>query len=436
MAMGGLYDQVGGGFARYSVDGEWFAPHFEKMLYDNAQLLSLYAEAYTATNDSFYKTVVYETVAWLHREMTNEGGGFYSALDADSEGVEGKFYVWTKQEWDSVLHDHPSWLADYYGITEEGNWEHGNNIMFSSDFQSDFIAKTEIDKASFSQGLSDAKKALLEVREKRVRPGLDDKVLTGWNAMTIKGLLDAYVAFEEPQFLQIAEKNIRFLEENLIEDKVYRSHKGKRSPTEGFLEDYSYLIQAYTALYQVTFDETYLNKATKWLSYVDQNFYDESDGYYHFTSNHSEQLIARKKEIFDNVIPSSNGVMARNLYCLGIILDREELKVRAKNMLLQISHLVESEPSFMSHWAILYAEMNTDIAEIVIVGDKLRKASLALRKNYLPFALFMGTQTKSELPLLAEKANPQGKDFTIYVCYNKTCKLPVHSVEEALIQLK
>ncbi len=436
MAMGGLYDQVGGGFARYSVDGEWFAPHFEKMLYDNAQLLSLYAEAYSITGDLFYKRIVFETIEWLGREMTNKDGGFYSALDADSEGEEGKFYVWRKQEWDSVLSESPAWLAEYYNITDEGNWEHGNNIMSMADYDHDFASRIGIDEKELRQELESAKKLLLKARDKRIRPGLDDKVLTGWNAMTIQGLVDAYVAFGEPAFLKMAAANMDFLEAHLIEDKVYRSHKVKRSNTEGFLEDYSYLIGAYISLYQATFDEKYLSNANHWLDYTNRNFFDDSEGYYHFSSNNSEQLIARKKEIFDNVIPSSNGVMARNLFHLGIILDREEWRNRAASMLLQISHLVEDEPSYMSHWAILYSEMNTEMAEIVIVGKNLDEANLALQRHYLPFALFMGTRTQSELPLLIDKVNPPDKDYTIYVCYNKTCKLPVHSVDEALGQLK
>ncbi|MEQ9592511.1 MAG: thioredoxin domain-containing protein [Cyclobacteriaceae bacterium] len=436
MAMGGLYDQVGGGFARYSVDGEWFAPHFEKMLYDNAQLLSLYAEAFSITGDPFYKRIVFETIEWLGREMTNKDGGFYSALDADSEGEEGKFYVWRKQEWDSVLNESPAWLAQYYNITDEGNWEHGNNIMSMADYDHDFARRIGIDEKELRQELESAKKLLLKARDQRIRPGLDDKVLTGWNAMTIQGLVDAYVAFGEPTFLQMAVANMEFLEAHLIEDEVYRSHKVKRSNTEGFLEDYSYLIGAYVSLYQATFDENYLSKANHWLDYTNRNFFDDSEGYYHFSSNNSEQLIARKKEIFDNVIPSSNGVMARNLFHLGIILDREEWRNRAASMLLQISHLVEDEPSYMSHWAILYSEMNTEMAEIAIVGRNLDEANLALQGHYLPFALFMGTRTQSELPLLIDKVNPPDKDYTIYVCYNKTCKLPVHSVDEALAQLK
>src|SRR5260221_10315235 len=264
MSQAGLYDQLGGGFSRYSVDREWFAPHFEKMLYDNAQMLSLYSEAYSVTKNPLFKTIVYETVGWIEREMTNAGGGFYSALDADSEGVEGKFYTWTYDEVKNALGDQTESFARYFNITRDGNWEHGRNILNRAE-QDPGKAPSEKEK-------------LMEVRNLRVRPGLDDKILTGWNAMTVQGLIDAYRTFGEPQFLFLSEANIRFLEKNLIhEGKLYRSFKNKRSATEGFLEDYAFLIQAYTALYQSTFDEAYVQKASEWSGHALTNFFDEKE---------------------------------------------------------------------------------------------------------------------------------------------------------------
>jgi len=435
MAMGGLYDHVGGGFARYSVDGRWFAPHFEKMLYDNAQLLSLCSEAYRVTKDDFYRRVVYETLDWLKREMTSSEGGFYSALDADSEGEEGKYYVWTKAEFDSIASDQPKWLAEYFTITDQGNWEHGNNILFVEKWEEEFIQNHKISREQLHTELAIAKAKLLSARNERIRPGLDDKVLTGWNAMTIHGLLDAYAAFGDESFLNLAVNNIHFLEKNLIDKKIFRSFKGKRSPVEGFLEDYAFIIQAYLSLYHSTFDEVWLDKADRWAAYTQTNFYDNKEGYYHFTGNKAEELIARKKEIFDNVIPSSNGVMARNLFHLGILLDNKEYKVQAQQMVAKIHELIESEPAYMSHWAMLYAEMIAPMAEVVVVSPELNAVSKQWRENYVPFSLIMGTKSNSDLPLLREKVNPDGKDATIYVCYNSVCKLPVHTVNEALGQL-
>ena len=422
MSQGGINDQLGGGFSRYSVDGEWFAPHFEKMLYDNAQLLSLYSEAYAITKNPAFKEVVYETVKWLQREMTHPEGGFYSALDADSEGVEGKFYSWTYQELEEVLVNDTASAASYYNATEEGNWEHGRNILFRTDE---------------SEGLTQsAKSKLLEARHKRIRPGLDDKILTGWNAMNIKGLTDAYNYFEDQQFLDLAVASLNFLEKKLMtEEKIYRAYKNKRSGTAGFLEDYAFVIQAYLSLYQCTLQEKYINQAERWCLYTITHFYDEVEGYFYFTDNQAEKLIARKKEVFDNVIPSSNSMMARNLFQLGHVLDREDWRQLATSMVSKISSVILAEPSYASHWGIALAEQMRGLAEVVIVGPLALEKRTALAKHYFPFLLVMGTTTRSNLPLF-EGREQSGSETSIYVCFNKTCKLPVESVELAIEQLK
>ncbi|HOX82260.1 MAG TPA: thioredoxin domain-containing protein [Chryseolinea sp.] len=423
MARGGLYDQLAGGFARYSVDANWFAPHFEKMLYDNAQLMSLYSEAFSITKSERYKEIVYDTFHWLSNEMTSAEGGFYSALDADSEGIEGKFYCWTYSELEEVFGKETDKVAAYFQATTEGNWEHGMNILLDTHEHADDSIKS-------------IKEKLLQARSKRIRPGLDDKILTGWNAMMIQGLTDAYKTFSDDAFLQLASKNISFLETYLIDDgKVFRTFKGKRADTEGFLEDYAFLIQAYMALYHVTFNEEWLNKSEKWCMYVLNNFYDEAEGYFHFNSNTAEQLIARKKEIMDNVIPSSNSVMALNLYRLGILLDKEDWKRISNTMVSQLISLIESEPGYMSNWGMLLAEMNSGMAEVVIVGNDVEEKRKELHTHYLPFSLTLGTKTKSTLPLL-EGRESKGGETMIYVCFNKTCKLPTTRISEALEQVK
>ncbi len=420
MIMGGLYDQLGGGFSRYSVDGEWFAPHFEKMLYDNGQLLSLYSEAWSITHDEVFKNTVYETVTWLSREMSHPEGGFYSALDADSEGVEGKFYTWTYPELQDILGKDITVAENYFQISQEGNWEHGRNILLRPD---DPTVSSEIKKI---------KEKLLDVRSSRIRPGLDDKILMGWNSMMIQGLIDSYKAFGDSIFLQHAIRNISFLESNLMAGgKVYRAFKNKRSGTEGFLEDYAFLIQAYTLLYQVTFNEGWLSKAEQWTNYVIENFYDKTEGYFNFSSTTAEKLIAQKKEIFDNVIPSANSVMARNLFHLGILLDKEEWKKMAMDMTSRLSHLIESEPGYSSNWGILFAEITARASEVVIVGKEAEKIRKELHQYYLPFALTLGAESNSTLSLLKERQEKNGKTM-IYVCFNKVCKRPVETVKEAV----
>ncbi len=428
MSQGGIYDQLGGGFSRYSVDGEWFAPHFEKMLYDNAQLLSLYSEAYAITKNQLFKNVVYETVDWLQREMIHPEGGFYSALDADSEGIEGKFYSWTYPELEAVLGKDTERIAEYYHATHEGNWEHGRNILF--------LRESHDTSVEFENYINLKKKQLLSARSTRIRPALDDKILTGWNAMTIKGLIDAYIFFGERRFLDLALATMRSLEKNLItKDSIYRTFKNKRSETIGFLEDYAFVIQAYISLYQATFNETFIHQAEHWCSYTLTHFFDESEGFFYFTDNAAEKLIARKKEVFDNVIPSSNSVMAQNLFHLGIMLDREEWKSLAMRMVNKLGGIIKSEPGYMSNWGILLTEMIAGTSEVAIVGHESEALRKKLSEQFLPFSSFMGTITPSQLPLLKERV-ALNNQTTLYVCRDKTCQLPVHSAEEALGQLE
>ena len=435
IAMGGIYDQIGGGFARYSVDRYWFAPHFEKMLYDNAQLLSLYSEAYSITKDEEFKNVIYETHDWLQREMTHSNGGFYSALDADSEGVEGKFYIWKQDELHDILGEDEGLISSYFGIKKEGNWEHNSNILMRTTDDSRFLTNHDIKKEQWSQALRAAKEKLLGVRNKRVPPGLDDKIIAGWNAMTICGLTDAYRAFGDMRFLDAAIKNVQFMENNLITGQtLYRSFKEKRSNTGAFLDDYAFFIQALIRIYQVTFQEKYVRRASEMAQHVIDQFYDSSDGFFYYTSKDSEQLISRKKEIFDNVIPSSNAVMSQNLNHLGILFDREDWKQMGVAMVDSLSHLVKSEPGFMSHWAIVYLETKKGLAEIVFTGENMHILRSDLQKNFLPFAIMQGSDEQSELPLQKDKIAIGGK-ATIYVCHNKSCQLPVHEVSDALGQL-
>jgi len=435
MTRGGLYDQLGGGFSRYSVDGQWFAPHFEKMLYDNAQLLSLYAEAYSVSKDEHFKSVVHETVGWLQREMTHEDGGFYSALDADSEGVEGKFYAWTYDEITSALKDENSIVPEYFQITEEGNWEHGLNILLRTDNIQQFMTEHNLNEHELNILLRDGKKKMFDYRENKPRPSLDDKILTGWNAMTVQGLVDCYEAFGDPLFLGLALKNISFIEKNLIADgKVFRAFKNKRSNTEGFLEDYAFLIQAYATLYQITFDENFLVQAKQWMDYVLKNFHDEQEKYFHFTSQSAEQLIAKKKEIFDNVIPSSNSVIARCLFHLGTLLDNEEWKAMALEMASRLSSIISSEPVYMSNWGILFSEITGGLSEVVISGSNLEEFAKEIQANYFPLVVYVGAKSKSNLPLLEGRETLTG-ETKIYVCRNKVCKLPVSTPKDAFNQI-
>lgn len=424
IAGGGIYDQLGGGFARYSVDGRWFAPHFEKMLYDNAQLITLFSEAYRVNPDERFRDVVYETIGWLRREMKHTGGGFFCALDADSEGEEGLYYTWTQEELQEVLTSDADFFCTYYQVTPAGNWE-GRNILYriGAPFQ-DPTPNQQVQ-------LARCRAKLMQRRGLRVRPGLDDKILTGWNAMLITGLADAYRTFGEASFLEDALAAAAFLDTHLVEgNRCFRSFRDRRSHTEGFLEDYAHLLTAWITLYECTFDESWITRAESMCPYVIDQFRDPSDGFFFVSPVGGEKLVARKKDLFDNVIPSPNSVMARVLYRLGIILDREEWQQDAREMVSNLRQLIVAEPGYLSNWGIAAMEMTYPFHETVITGAEAGAFRQELQRFYLPFTIVMGAQAAATLPLVKDRTGSTGT--LIHVCKEKVCQLPVNSVTEAL----
>lgn len=433
MALGGIYDQVGGGFARYSTDGEWFLPHFEKMLYDNGQLLSLYADAYRITKDPLFKATVYETIAFVKRELTSPEFGFYSALDADSEGEEGKFYVWKMNELQNLIPTQEFQLfVEYFNVNSEGNWEHGNNILWAKVSPREFAKSKNIDENVFYSILSNWKVVLLYERAKRIRPGLDDKILTSWNGLMLNGLVDAYRTFDEPEFLDLALKNAHFLIEKLKNKQgLYHNYKNGKASIIGFLEDYAFVIQAFTNLYQATFDEKWLFEAEQLTESALKQFIDTEEEFLFFTSKDAEKLIARKKEIFDNVIPASNSQMAINLFVLGTILEKPFYQELAQKMLSKMGDMLVAEPSHLSNWGNLLALNVEPIKEIAISGPDYLDFRTKLDQHFIPSAILVGTNGKSHLPLLQNR-DAKENETMIYVCENKTCQLPVNSVENAL----
>ena len=432
MAMGGIYDHLGGGFARYSTDEKWFAPHFEKMLYDNGQLLSLYAEAYAITKNPLYKDIIYETTHWLKREMMNDEGGFYSAIDADSEGIEGKFYVWRYDEFSTLLKENTAVLAAYFGVLPQGNWEDGNNILHKTEKDADFINRQGLSSTEWIDLLAESKATLLNNRNTRKKPAVDEKILAGWNGITLKGLTDAYNALGDEYFLKIAIKNAGFISNKMIEgNTLYRSYKNGHKSIPGYLEDYAYIIQAFIALYECTFHEPWLDRANQLTELVIEKFLDEREQMFFFTANDAESLIARKKELFDNVIPASNSQMAINLQRLGTLLDRKGYIELADNMLGRMKGLLTKEPAHTTNWATLYSYKTSPTAEVVIVGEEAEAFRKALSAYFIPNKVIMGTKAQSDLPLMKNRHAIKNKT-TIYVCFDKTCKLPVDNVKAAL----
>jgi len=429
MANGGIYDHIGGGFARYSTDDIWKVPHFEKMLYDNGQLVSLYSNAYKVTRSELYKKVVFETLEFIEREMTDKSGGFYSSLDADSEGEEGKYYVWTKQEIDNLLGEKSELFCEYYSVTSIGNWE-GNNILFITQKKEDLLQKYQVEEQLFDQIIDESKKILFEVRNKRIRPGLDDKILTSWNALMLRGYVDAYSAFGEKKFLEAALKNGEFiLNKMMTEDgRLNRNYKSGKSNINAFLDDYSYTIEALISLYESTFDEKWIYTAKKLADYGIDHFKEKDSDFFFYTSDIDEPLIARKIDFSDNVTPSSNSSLAFGLFKLSrFFYDEPEL---AHDMLKAIKQYAILNPTFHSYWLSAAIILTYPFYEFGIVGNDYLKKKEKIGRMFLPNIIFFGGDKEGSLDIMKDRYIP-GKNL-IYVCENSVCQLPVEETEMAL----
>ena len=436
MANGGIYDHLGGGFARYATDKNWKIPHFEKMIYDNGQLVSLYAHAYQLTHNTAYKEIVDKTLEFIKRELTSPEGGFYSSLNADSEGEEGKYYVWTRKEIDSILQGEASALfIAYYQVTDSGNWENGRNILYSKYSKDEFSRQHHGNNIAFRDTIAVAEKRLLGYRENRIHPSRDEKILTSWNALMLNGYLDAYFATGKKDYFDIALKNAVFLEKNMMrkDGRLWRNYNNGKASIDAFLDDYSLLAKAYTHLYEATFDIHWLAQARTLADYAIIHFQDKNSGLFYYTSDESEKLVARQIEIPDNVIPSSNSVLADVLFRLGEYFDEESYTKMSKSMLHQVENALADQGPYYANWAQLLGLFTFQPFEVAIVGDNALEKSGALQNHYMPLALFMGGN-KENLPLLKNKI--VDGETIIYVCRNKVCKLPVQDVGQALEQLR
>jgi uncharacterized protein len=436
MAFGGLYDQIGGGFARYSTDEIWKVPHFEKMLYDNAQLLQLYAEAYKIDRNPHYKQAVSETINFLKRELLSPENGFYSALDADSEGEEGKFYVWTKPELERLLEGDFPLFSDYFNVNSLGFWEHNHYILMRNEENKSFAENNQLSESTFETKLSNWKNILLREREKRIRPGLDDKILTSWNAMTISGLISCYTAFGNAEYLELALSNARFLRKKLIDEngRLLHSYKNDQAKISGFLEDYAFMIEAFTAIFEATGEKEWLDEAQRLTEITFNDFYSEQKSVFYFTSNEQKDLITRTIEIHDNVIPASNSVMAKNLFRLSYLLDRPEYLAIARRMLDLVSSNITDYPSGYSNWSQLMLNLTGNHFEVAIVGENAIHILNELQHYYLPNVIFCAGPSENGLTLLKSRF-VSGRTL-IYICQNNSCQLPVETVEEAIASIR
>jgi uncharacterized protein YyaL (SSP411 family) len=435
MADGGIYDQLGGGFARYSTDPDWKAPHFEKMLYDNGQLVSLYAQAYQVTGNERYKEIVEQTLEFVKREMTHKSGGFYSSYDADSEGEEGLFYVWDKSDVEKLITDpqHLKVFCEYYNVFPNGNWEH-SNILYITKPLSEIAKKNDITLEQAEAIIAAAKPKLFQERTKRIYPGLDDKVLTSWNALMMKGYVDAYKGLGDEEYKTAALKNANFIVNEVLQSdgRLNRNYKDGNSVINAFLDDYALMIEAFVAVYEMTFDEAWLNRAKLMTDYVITHFTDDKSKMFFYTSDIDPPLVVRKMETSDNVIPASNSSMAKALFLVGTYFYDNAYIERAKTMVNNMKDNVvqHPQPAFFTNWATVMSFLATAPNEIAIIGDNAEALRKEMQKEFLPNALYLGGKSEGNLELLSDKL-VEGETY-IYVCRNKTCKRPVQTVKEAL----
>ncbi|MBK6338573.1 MAG: thioredoxin domain-containing protein [Bacteroidetes bacterium] len=432
MALGGIYDQIGGGFARYSTDAFWKVPHFEKMLYDNAQLLSAYSIAYKNQNNELYLETIESIYNFLMTELKDISGGFYAALDADSEGIEGKFYIWSFADFMRITKN-DKLLANYYSVTEEGNWEDGHNILFRTETDDLFCKKNNLTQGNWKENVIAQNRLLLNERNTRIRPGLDDKILLNWNALLVNGLIEAFRATKNEKYLNEAISLGKFLLNTFLnsDGSINRTFKNGKSSIAGLLIDYVTFADALFNLYQITFDEQFIKQTTQLLEYIILHFHDKKSSLFFFTADNQSTIITRGLETSDNVIPAANSILANLLFRFGKMTYNEAYIRMAKNMVSIFVEDIIKNGSFFSNWAILLADLVDKPFEICIVGNEAINFNHTLQQYNLPNTLFAGSSQYSTLPFLEDKqGNPD--ETLIFICKNKACFAPTNNLEEAI----
>jgi len=445
MANGGIYDQLGGGFARYSVDPYWLVPHFEKMLYDNALLSRLYLEASQATGDAFYERIAEETLNYVVRDMTSPEGGFYSAEDADSEGEEGKFYVWTPGEIRGVLTEEEAALAErYWDVTERGNFE-GKNILNVPRPPEAVAAEFGLFPEQLLERIEEIRSRLFAERKKRIRPGRDDKVLAAWNGLMLRSFALAARVLNREDYREVAERNAAFLlEKLLVEGRLRRSYKEGQARFNGYLEDYAMVADGLLALYEATFDGRWLAEAASLADAILELFWDEGSRAFYDTPEDHEELVTRPRDVYDNAAPSGTSVATDVLLKLSLLLDRDDYRARAEAVLDSLSGGMERLPgAFGRLLAALDFHLSRPL-EIAIVGElgapDTRALIDAVYARYLPNKVVAGRAPDDEeaqnlVPLLAERPLREGR-ATAYVCEGYSCQSPATDPEELVRQLE
>lgn len=436
MAFGGIYDQLHGGFSRYSTDIIWKVPHFEKMLYDNAQLISLYTEAYNLTKNPLYKEIACDTLQFIENEWYKAEGYFYSAYDADSDGEEGKFYVWNQLDLKDLLGENFDVFSDYFEINDKGYWEHGNYILMRSENQIQLLTKFNLTKNELDHIILTCKNSLKQEAKSRLKPSLDDKTITSWNALICSAYCKAYLSFGEIKYKEIALTSINFITSQLtlVDGKLYRTYKNKCAKIDGFLEDYAFTIEALINVYLISQNQEFLNKAYNLCELTLSLFQSKESDFLYYTNNLSTDLILKTTEISDNVIPSSNSQMAHNLFMLGNYFGNTEWINRSKKMLSNLLEEFKNYGAGYSHWGSLALCYSYPFKEISIVGKHVNENLIQLYKHGVTNAIFTVSETNSDLPFLKNRYVENQTLF--YVCENNTCYSPTKSLAETILQLE
>ncbi len=440
MARGGIFDQIGGGFHRYSTDARWLVPHFEKMLYDNALIPINYAEAYQITKDSVYLEILQKTLDYVLREMTCPDGGFYSAQDADSEGVEGKFYVWKKSEIQQILGNDAETFCLYYDVTDGGNWE-GNTILCNNLNISTVAFQSGIKEQDIRKLLHRCTQKLLEVRNHRIAPGLDDKILTSWNALMITAFAKGYRVTGDSRYLDAAKRCISFIEKNLFKDKtLVRTCKNGNAKIAGYLEDYAYYASSLLDVFEICPDIVYLNKAQELANYLLEHFWDEQSNSFFMTADNQKRLIVRPKNNYDLSLPSGNSVASHLLLRLYHMTQNENYLGTSEKILRSQAQMAAENPfgfGYMLNTIYLYLQKPTEIT----ILDTDGKTTFEISKQYIPEAILVSVQNPKQLESLKSIAFFEGKEFdplqtTSFVCKNFSCSLPLKSISEITSHLE
>ena len=442
MAYGGIFDHVEGGFSRYSVDERWHIPHFEKMLYDNGQLMSLYSVGYKISDKDLYKDVVYKIHEYIDSEMKDISGGYYSSLDADSKlddgtYAEGEYYSWEKEELERIIGENFDLFSEYYNVNDNGFWEEENKyVLIRSISDIEFIYKNKLDSATFQKIKSEWIYKLKLAKIDKKKPSLDYKIITSWNGLMISGYVDAYKSFNDEIFKNEAINAGEFIFKNLIKKDggLHHNFVNGKSKINGYLEDYATVIQASLDLYEVTLNQKWIERALNLSEYVLSNFSGVESELFYFTSSQDEDLISRSVEFRDNVIPSSNSIMAKNLFRLYHYFDKQEYYEKAQNMSLSVTAEFETYPSGYTNWFDLIYNFKSNYYEIAVVGENSIKQVEEINKKYIPNKLIIGSKSENNLPLLKNRY-VEGKTL-IYVCVNKACKMPTEDLDEALSLIK